>query len=63
MTKTIVLYFSSTGTTKQLAEIIANKLAAEMVELKALAPYTPADLNWHDEQARGSPLIPKAYLI
>ncbi len=52
MTKTIVLYFSSTGTTKQLAEIIANKLAAEMVELKALDPYTPADLNWHDEQAR-----------
>ena len=52
MTKTIVSYFSSTGTTKQLAEIIANKLAAEMVELKALKPYTPADLNWHDEQAR-----------
>lgn len=52
MAKTIVLYFSSTGTTKRLAELMANKLSADLGELQALQPYTAADLNWHDEQAR-----------
>ncbi|MBR3667615.1 MAG: flavodoxin [Ruminococcus sp.] len=49
---TIVVYFSATGTTKGVAERIANVTNADLYEITAAEPYSEADLDWHDEQSR-----------
>ena len=45
-TKTLVVYFSCTGTTKQLAEYAAEILGADIYEIVAEEPYTEADLAY-----------------
>lgn len=52
MAKTLVLYYSATNTTKNIAEQVAQKLAADMAEIHAVQPYTAADLDWHNAQSR-----------
>lgn len=52
MTKTLVLYFSATNTTKKMAEMVAKQLNADIAEIHPEQPYTSADLDWYDEQAR-----------
>lgn len=52
MTKTLVLYYSATNTTKNIAEQVAQKLNADLAEIHPVKPYTDADLNWHDENSR-----------
>ena len=54
MPKTLVLYYSATDTTKNVAQVIANKLNADIAEIHAKQPYTSADLDWHDPQSRTS---------
>lgn len=54
MAKTLVLYYSATGTTKAIAEKIAQQLDADLAEIHPAQPYTDADLNWHDPQSRTS---------
>ena len=54
MPKTLVLYYSATDTTKNVAQIIANILNADISEIHAKQPYTSADLDWHDSQSRTS---------
>lgn len=51
---TIVVYFSATGTTKGVAERIANVTDADIFELLPAEPYSDADLNWHDKDSRTS---------
>ena len=53
-TKTLVAYFSATGTTKRTAENLAKAAGADLYEIKPLKPYTSADLNWHDSNSRSS---------
>lgn len=53
-TKTLVAYFSATGTTKQVAQNLAKATGADLYEIKPLKPYTSADLNWHDSNSRSS---------
>ena len=50
--KTMVVYFSATGTTKAVAETIASSTGAEIYEITAAEPYTADDLNWHDQNSR-----------
>ena len=50
--KTLVVYFSATGTTKGIAEIIAAVTGADTYEIKAAQEYTDADLDWHDSSSR-----------
>ena len=52
--KTIVVYFSATGTTKGIAERIASVTGAELFELIPAEPYSDADLDWHDKNSRTS---------
>ncbi|MDE5588339.1 MAG: NAD(P)H-dependent oxidoreductase [Acetatifactor sp.] len=52
--KVLVAYFSATGTTKGVAEIIAENMGADMYEIIPLEPYTDADLNWHDDKSRST---------
>ncbi len=51
-TKTLVAFFSATGTTKGVAEKIAALENADLYEIKAAQDYTDADLNWHDSGSR-----------
>ena len=52
--KTLVAYFSATGTTAQVAEKLAKVTGADLFEIKPVEPYTDADLNWHNSQSRSS---------
>lgn len=42
--KTLVLYFSRSGNTRQLATMIHNRVGGDIVEIKPLKPY-PEDYN------------------
>ena len=52
--KTLVAYFSATGTTARAARLIAEEASATLYEIQPEQDYTPADLNWHDSQSRSS---------
>lgn len=51
---TLVVYFSATGTTKDVAEKIAGITGADTYEIKAAQEYTDADLNWNDSSSRST---------
>lgn len=46
-TKTLVVYFSATGTTKRLAEYAAEILNADLYEIVPENPYTEEDLAYY----------------
>ena len=50
--KALVAYFSATGTTKGVAEHIANGLNADIYEIVPEEPYTDADLDYNDNNSR-----------
>lgn len=50
--KVLVAYFSATGTTKGVAEHIANGLNADIYEIVPEDPYTDAGLNYNDNNSR-----------
>ena len=50
--KAIVVYFSGSGNTKRVAELVANETGSELFELVPTTPYTDDDLNWRDEKSR-----------
>lgn len=52
--KTLVVYYSATGTTKQVANIIAKTTGAATFELKPAQDYSSADLNYNDSNSRVS---------
>lgn len=52
--KTLVAYFSATGTTKAAAEKIAAATGGELFAIEPQKPYTQADLDWTDKQSRSS---------
>ena len=52
--KSLVTYFSATGITKAAAEKLAEAAGADLYEITPEAPYTSADLDWHNKQSRSS---------
>ena len=46
--KAIVVYFSGSGNTKRVAELVANETGSELFELVPTTPYTEDDLNWRE---------------
>ena len=52
--KVLVAYFSATGTTKGVAERIADGLNADLYEIVPEEPYTDADLNYNDNSSRST---------
>lgn len=52
--KALVAYFSCTGTTKKVAETIAETIKADIYEIKPEIPYTSKDLDWKDNKSRSS---------
>jgi flavodoxin len=52
--KTLVAYFSATGTTMEAASKLAKVANADLHEIIPEVPYTPADLNWRDKSSRST---------
>ncbi len=50
----LVVYFSATGTTKGVAEKLAEGLSADLYEIVPEEPYTDADLNYNNRKSRTS---------
>jgi len=54
MKKTLVAYFSATGTTAAAAKKLAEAAGADLYEIKPAVPYTKEDLNWMNKKSRSS---------
>lgn len=54
MGKKLVAYFSASGTTRKIAEMIAEATASDLYEIVPKQPYTKDDLNWMDKKSRSS---------
>ncbi|WP_182431765.1 MULTISPECIES: flavodoxin [unclassified Clostridium] len=54
MAKSLVAYFSASGVTGKVAEVLAKAAGADLHEIKPAVPYTSADLNWMDKKSRSS---------
>ena len=54
MSKNLVAYFSASGITKNVAETLSKVLNSDIYEIKPKVPYTNADLNWMDKNARST---------
>ena len=52
--KTLVAYFSATGTTEQVAKELADVTGGTLYEIKPEVRYTDADLDWHNRNSRSS---------
>ena len=52
--KVLVVYFSATGTTRQVAKQIAIIADADICEIAPAKPYSSADLDWTNKQSRSS---------
>ena len=52
MAKTLVAYFSASGTTAKVAKDLAEATGADLFEIAPAQPYTRADLNWQDKKSR-----------
>lgn len=52
--KTLVVYFSATGSTKAVAETVADTVGADLFEITPVDPYTSDDLDWNDSNSRVS---------
>lgn len=54
MTKTLVAYFSASGTTMDVANHLARVTDGDLFAIVPANPYTSADLNWRDKQSRST---------
>lgn len=54
MAKTLVAYFSASGTTERVARDLAVAIDADLFEIAPEVPYTRADLNWNNKSSRSS---------
>ena len=52
--KILVVYYSATGSTKAVAETIADTAGADLFEITPVDPYTSDDLNWTNDNSRVS---------
>ncbi len=50
--KTLVVYYSATGSTERVANYIAAAANADIFELEPSQPYTSADLNYSNDSSR-----------
>ena len=54
MSKKLVAYFSASGITAKVADMLADTVGADIHEIQPKVPYTKADLNWMDKNSRSS---------
>ena len=54
MSKKLVAFFSASGTTKKVAEMIAEEVKSDLFEIEPKVPYTKPDLDWMNKKSRSS---------
>ena len=54
MSKRLVAYFSASGVTAKVADMLADAVGADIYEIRPEVPYTKADLNWMDKKSRST---------
>ena len=54
MRKKLVAYFSASGVTAKVADMLADAVGADIYEIRPEVPYTKADLNWMDKKSRST---------
>lgn len=52
--KTLVVYYSATGSTRAVAQVAADTLGADLFEITPVEPYSSDDLNWTNDDSRVS---------
>lgn len=50
--KTLVVYYSATNNTAEVANIISDETGGELFEILPAEPYTAEDLDWTNENSR-----------
>ena len=54
MAKKLVAFFSASGVTAKVADMLADAIGADIHEICPKVPYTKADLNWMNKKSRSS---------
>lgn len=54
MSKKLVAYFSASGVTAKVADMLADAVGADIYEIRPEVPYTKADLDWMDKKSRST---------
>ena len=54
MSKKLVAYFSASGVTAKVAELLSDSIGADLHEITPKVRYTDADLDWRDKTSRSS---------
>ena len=54
MGKKLVAYFSASGVTAKVADMLADAVGADIYEIRPAVPYTKADLDWMDKKSRST---------
>jgi len=52
MNKTLICYFSASGTTKKVAERLSSLINSDLFEIEPKELYTKEDLDWMDKKSR-----------
>lgn len=52
--KTLVAYFSASGRTQKVANLLAKAANADLFEIQPKQPYTSADLDWTSKRSRST---------
>lgn len=55
----LVAYYTNTGNTGRVAEVIAQEMQADTFLIECVDPYTVEDVNWRDENSRVSQEMPR----
>lgn len=54
MARKLVAYFSATGVTARVAELLSDTIGADLYSIEPEVPYTKADLDWTDKTSRST---------
>ena len=54
MSKTVIAYFSASGSTAKLAKTLAEAANGTLYEIRPAIPYERKDLNWMDKKSRST---------
>lgn len=54
MSRKLVAYFSASGVTAKVAEIVSEAIGADLYAIEPEVPYTKADLDWMDKKSRST---------
>ena len=54
MSKKLVAYFSASGVTAKVADMLADAVGADIYEIRPEVPYSKADLIWMNKKSRSS---------